>query len=119
MISTSLAAARSAVALPMIGAGLVAVAAFGAYTVATIRAGGAAAVELQRLEEVAENNAKASRRYREGLAAVRRAEERARTKSAAAEAEYRKWRAAVNAMPPGERQGGICPIDCLIPWPSE
>ena len=103
----------------MIGAGLIAVAAFGAYAVATIRAGGAAAVELQRLEEVAENNARASRRYREGLAAVRLAEDRARIKSAAADAEYRKWRAAVNAMPPSEKEGGICPIGCVIPWPSE
>ena len=104
--SASMGLTGKGLALPLLGAGLIALSAGLAYRDYTMREAGAARAELARLEDVARENQKKAARLKAGYTALRRAERKAERTAAEADRKARSDTPQEN-LP-------ICPVDCLV-----
>lgn len=93
-------------ALPLLGAGLIALSAYLAWRDHGIAEGSAARAELNRLEDVARDNEEAKARLKASWAALRRAEKKAQLSAAKAERDARP-------LAPRE-EIPLCPADCIL-----
>ncbi len=100
--------------LPLLGAGLIALSAFLAHAHHSIRAAGAARVELRRMAEIAAGNHAAMRRYKAGMEATRMASQEAERRAQTAREKARQAREGILALP-GNGSDAVCPIDCKLP----
>ena len=104
----------SGLGLPLLGAGLIAGSVFLAYSVHSIKAAGAARVELDRLTEIAQENRAATERYKAGVEATQSAVREAEKLVSAAREEARQAQEKVMALPKSGADT-VCPIDCKLP----
>lgn len=104
----------SGLGLPMMGAAIIAASAFLAYGVSSIKSAGAAASELQRIEEVAIENRKSAEQYKTNLLQVQASERKARLNTAKAKAEAKRLISRIRTIP-RTKDSVTCPIDCTLP----
>ena len=105
----------SGIGMPIIGAAIIAVCAFMAYGVSTIKSAGAAGAEMRRISEIAVENKESAEALEHDLKVVRRSEKKAKAELAKVRKRTRRAHKKIDAIPKGKGKPGICPIDCILP----